>query len=79
MALIDRIEPLCDRLLGAAYADDDFKDREQDEVRGLLEDIGGGELSAQLEVKIAAFDAKRFDLVATANHFGCGSFATAET
>ena len=69
MALIDRLEPLCDLLLGAAYADNDFKDREQDEVRGMLEDIGGGELSSQLEVRINTFDPKKFDLEATAHFF----------
>ncbi|MCX5741209.1 MAG: TerB family tellurite resistance protein [Proteobacteria bacterium] len=69
MALIDRLEPLCDLLLGAAYADDDFKDREQEEVRGLLEDLVGGELPAQLEIRINTFDAKGFELAATAHHF----------
>lgn len=68
MALVDRLELLCDLLLGAAYADNEFKDHEQDEVRGLLEDIGG-ELSPALEVKIGTFDAKAFDVVATAKHF----------
>ena len=68
MALVDRLELLCDLLLGAAYADNVFKDHEQDEVRGLLEDIGG-ELSPSIEVKIGTFDAKAFDLEATAKHF----------
>lgn len=69
MALTDRIVPLCELLLGAAYADDDFKDREEDEVRGLLQDLAGGELSVELETKIAAFDPKAFDFDAAVAHF----------
>lgn len=42
---------------------------EQDEVRGLLEDIGGDELSVELETQIAGFDPEAFDLSATARHF----------
>lgn len=69
MALIDRLVPLCDLLLGAAYADDVFKDHEEDEVRGLLEDLGGDELSVELETRLATFDPETFDLAATARHF----------
>lgn len=69
MALIDRLVPLCDLLLGAAYADNVFKDHEQDEVRGLLEDIGGDDLSVEIETRLAAFDPRTFDLAAAAHHF----------
>jgi uncharacterized tellurite resistance protein B-like protein len=69
MALNDRIIPLCDLLLGAAYADDDFKDREEAEVRGLLEDLCGGELTVELETRIAGFDPKTFDFAAAASAF----------
>ncbi|MBA3538333.1 MAG: TerB family tellurite resistance protein [Deltaproteobacteria bacterium] len=68
MALTDRLAPLCDLLLGAAYADNDFKDREQDEVRGLLEDLGG-ELSTELETRIASFDPTLFKVAEVASHF----------
>ena len=61
MALPDRLEPLCDLLLGAAYADDEFKDREREEVRGMLIDLGG-ELSPALEKRIDTFDPKKFEL-----------------
>ncbi len=69
MALHDRIIPLCDLLLGAAYADDDFKDREEVEVRGLLEDLCGGELTVELETRIAGFDPKTFDFAGAVAHF----------
>ena len=35
----DRILPLCELLLGAAYADKELKDQEKDEVRSLLEGL----------------------------------------
>lgn len=73
MALVDRLGPLCDLLLGAAYADNELKDLEQDEVRGLLEDLGGEELSVELEAQIAGFDPAAFDLVAAAHHFRADS------
>lgn len=69
MALTDRILPLCELLLGAAYADDDFKDREEEAVRGLLQDLAGGELSIELETKLNSFDPKTFDFDAAAAHF----------
>ncbi len=69
MALPDRLAPICDLLLGAAYADDVFKDREREEVRGMLEDLSGGKLSGELESQIAKFDPKNFDLARTAGAF----------
>jgi uncharacterized membrane protein YebE (DUF533 family) len=67
MSLSDRIGPLCDLLLGAAYADDEFKDREREEVRGLLEDLGG--LDKDVEARIAAFDPKKHDVAQAAAAF----------
>lgn len=69
MALPDRILPLCDLLLGAAYADDHFRDREREEVRELLADLSGGALTAELDQRIAGFDPKRFDLATAAAAF----------
>lgn len=73
MSLSDRISPLCDLLLGAAFADKEFKDREREEVQGMLEDLSGGKLTPELEAQIAKFDAKAFDLAKTAAHFLDGS------
>jgi uncharacterized tellurite resistance protein B-like protein len=73
MALTDRIAPLCDLLLGAAYADKQFKDRERDEVTGILADLTGGKLPAELAKRIATFDPKKFDLAACANAFRADS------
>jgi uncharacterized tellurite resistance protein B-like protein len=69
MALIDRIAPLCDLLLGAAYADNQFKDREREEVQGMLEDLTGAKLTPELDKRITTFDPKKFDLTTTANAF----------
>ncbi len=73
MALIDRIVPLCDLLLGAAHADHEFKDRERDELREMLADLSGDKLTPELEQQIAAFDPTRFDLTATASAFRADS------
>jgi uncharacterized tellurite resistance protein B-like protein len=73
MALIDRIAPLCDILLGAAYADHELKDREREEVQAMLADLSGDELTPELEQRIATFDPKRFDLAATASAFRADS------
>lgn len=64
----DRLAPLCDLLLGAAYADKQLAESEQDEVRALLEDLAG-ELPVELEQRIAEFDPKQFDLAKTAAVF----------
>ena len=68
MALPDRLEPLCDLLLGAAYADAEFKDREREEVKGMLVDLGGP-LSPELEKRIDTFDPKKFDMAKSAAAF----------
>ncbi|MEJ7604086.1 MAG: TerB family tellurite resistance protein [Kofleriaceae bacterium] len=74
MALPDRILPLCDLLLGAAHADDRFEDREDEEVRALLTELSGTDLSTDLEQRLASFDPKAFDLAATAKQFAGDSF-----
>ena len=69
MSLTDRIAPLCDLLLAAAYADQQFKDREREEVREMLADLSGAKLTPELEDQIAKFDPKKFDLLKTAGAF----------
>ena len=64
----DRILPLCELLLGAAYADKELKDQEKDEVRSLLEGLAG-ELPTEVEMKIAGFDPSKFDLKSSAAPF----------
>ena len=43
--------PLCDVLLGAAYADKHLRDSEKDEVRALLKELAG-ELPPEVEARI---------------------------
>ena len=69
MALDDRIGPICDLLMGAAYADQEFKDREREEVREMLADLSGAKLTPELEDRIKNFDPKAFDLTKTAAAF----------
>ena len=69
MAQGDRIEPICDLLMGAAYADQEFKDREREEVREMLADLSGAKLTPELESRITKFDPKAFDLEKTAAIF----------
>jgi tellurite resistance protein len=69
MALTDRIGPLCDILLGAAYADDEFKDPEDSELREMLVDLSGTELTTDLEQRISTFDPAKFDIRAAAEAF----------
>ena len=69
MDTIDRILPLCDLLLGAAYADGRLDAREQDTVRELLADLMGGEVPSAVEAYISAFDPKTFVLADAAEAF----------
>ena len=64
----DRILPLSELLLGAAYADKELKDQERDEVRTLLQGLGG-DLPEEVEAKIKSFDPAKFDLKAAAAAF----------
>ena len=50
MSITDRILPLCELLLGAAYADKELKEQEKDKVRDLLEELGG-ELPTETELR----------------------------
>jgi uncharacterized tellurite resistance protein B-like protein len=68
----DRIVPLCELLLGAAYADKELKDQEKDEVRSLLEGLAG-ELPTDVERKISEFDPAKFDMKASAAPFKADS------
>jgi uncharacterized tellurite resistance protein B-like protein len=68
----DRILPLCELLLGAAYADKELKDAEKDEVRSLLEGLAG-ELPTEVEMRIAKFDPNDFDLATSAAPFKADS------
>ena len=68
----DRILPLCELLLGAAYADNELKDQEKEEVRSLLEGLAG-ELPTDVEVKIANFAPDAFDLKVSAAPFKADS------
>ena len=69
MGLSDRIGPLCDLLLGAAFADTKFEDREDEAVRAVLGELAGDDLPVELETQMAQFDPKKFDLVACAGAF----------
>lgn len=73
MALPDRILGVCDLLLGAAYADEEFKDREREEVREMLADLTGAKLTDELEARIKGFDHKAFDVAKTAAEFKADS------
>jgi uncharacterized tellurite resistance protein B-like protein len=57
----DRIYPLCELLLGAAYADDQLHSREKTEIRALLCEVAG-ELRIEVEACIASFEPEKFDL-----------------
>ncbi len=68
MSISDRILPVCDLLLGAAYADEELRDQEKDEVRALIEDLAG-EVPKEVDARIAAFDPKAFDVAKAAEPF----------
>jgi uncharacterized tellurite resistance protein B-like protein len=57
----DRILPLCELLLGAAYADEELREQEKDEVRALVKDLSGS-VPAEVDERIKTFDPKQFDL-----------------
>ena len=72
MAIADRIVPLCELLLGAAYADNELKDQERDKVRELLEELAT-ELPTEVEMKLGNFDHKAWDMKEAANAFSADS------
>ena len=72
MAELDRTLAICDLLLGAAYADEQFTNNERQTVRELLGDLcGGTDLPSEIEARVDLFDPKSFDLVKT-----CAAFAS---
>ena len=68
METTDRIFPLCELLLGAAYADGELQDEEKIEVRALMIEMAG-EMRVEVEACIQSFDPARFDLKTTASAF----------
>jgi uncharacterized membrane protein YebE (DUF533 family) len=61
MPTSDRIFPLCELLLGAAYADGELQPQEKVEIRALLVELAG-EARVEVEACIASFEPDRFDL-----------------
>ena len=56
----DRIFPICELLLGAAYADGELHAKEQTEIRALLVELAG-EQRVEVEACIASFEPEKFD------------------
>jgi uncharacterized tellurite resistance protein B-like protein len=56
----DRIFPLCELLLGAAYADGELHPQERTEIRALLVELAG-ESRVEVEACIASFEPAKFD------------------
>lgn len=70
MDSMDRILPLCDLLLGAAYADGRLESVEQDTVRDTLLDLMNvTELPDEVEAWINGFDPDSFNLADSAGAF----------
>src|SRR5688572_33388172 len=70
MAELDRTMAICDLLLGAAYADEQFTDHERETVRELLGDLcGASDLPSEIEARIGLFDSKAFSLEKTCAPF----------
>ena len=57
----DRIFPLCELLLGAAYADNQLDPAETREIRALLVELAG-ELRVEVEACIASFEPEKFSI-----------------
>jgi len=64
----DRIFPVCELLLGAAYADQELHGQEKTEIRSLLTELAG-EPTVEVEACIASFEPSRFDLKTAAGVF----------
>jgi uncharacterized membrane protein YebE (DUF533 family) len=69
MSISDRILPLCDLLLGAAYADKQLAEAEKAEVRAVIQDMAGSALPPEVEARISKFDPKKFDVTKAAAPF----------
>lgn len=61
MSTSDRIFPLCELLLGAAYADDELHAQEKTEIRALMVELAG-EMRVEVEACIASFEPAKFNL-----------------
>ena len=68
MSMSDRIFPLCELLLGAAYADHELHSQEATEIRSLLVELAG-ELRVEVEACIASFEPDKFELSAVIGYF----------
>src|SRR5689334_13514430 len=68
MSMQDRIFPLSELLLGAAYADKELKDEEKEEVKRLLTELAG-DLSPEVDAAIASFEPEKFDVKNSASAF----------
>lgn len=68
MSISDRIFPVCELLLGAAYADRELQRQEKTEIRALLTELAGERL-VEVEACIASFEPDKFDLATTAGVF----------
>lgn len=69
MTAVDRAQALCDILLGAAFADEFFHEREKDFVRAYLVALCGGELPRELAARIDAFSRDQFELAQAVSAF----------
>lgn len=67
--MLDRIDTICALLLGAAYADDHFHEREKQMIRELLSDLVDGDLPESVEARIEGFIPEGFDAAETAREF----------
>ncbi len=68
MTTADRIFPLCELLLGAAYADGQLQGQEETEIRALLIELAG-ESRVEVEACIQSFEPARFDLASLIGYF----------
>lgn len=68
MSSSDRIFPLCELLLGAAYADRQLQPQEATEIRALLTEVAG-ERRVEVEACLASFDPATFQPSSAAGVF----------
>lgn len=68
MSTSDRIFPLCELLLGAAYADQHLHRLEKTEIRALLVELAG-EMRVEVEACIASFEPEKFELSSVIGFF----------
>lgn len=68
MTTADRIFPLCELLLGAAYSDGELQAQEATEIRALLIELAG-ESRVEVEACIASFEPAKFELDSIIGYF----------